>query len=102
MYFGNAATKLGAFLHLADIVEQEQKLTVTCARDHAKIGNSRKIGDKTCILNAFLAAHLFSITFPALAVRRIRKHKVKLTTWKTVRRNCRTVGNVVHLCPPTL
>ena len=78
MYLCNAAAEGRIFLHLRYIVQQEKKLTVTRARDHCKLLTAVQISVETAVEDFLLATHLFCIGFPALSVRRIREHKVKL------------------------
>ena len=78
MYLCNAAAEGRIFLHLRYIVQQEEKLTVARARDHCKLLTAVQISVETAVEDFLLATHLFCIGFPALSVRRIREHKVKL------------------------
>ena len=78
MYLRNAAAERSVFFHLRHIVQQEQKLTVACARDHRKLLAAIQISVETAVEDFLFAAHFLGIGLPALSVRRIREHKVKL------------------------
>ena len=56
MYFRNAAAERRVFLHLRHIVQQEQKLTVACARDHSKLLTAVQISVETAVEDFLLAA----------------------------------------------
>ena len=63
------------------------------------------LDDKARVLHALLSAHPLKIAFPALAVRRIGEHEIKLAGWKGVvreRRVLRAADDVVGLVAFTL
>ena len=72
-------------------------MTVTGARNHNKLFATVEIGIEAAVEDIFFTAHLFSINFPALAVRRITQHKIKLPCGVAVNRKCRTVSYMLGL-----
>ena len=71
MHLRNAAAEGRVFLHLCHVIQQKQKLTVACARNHRELLPAVQISVETAVEDFFFATHLFGIGFPALAIRRI-------------------------------
>ena len=73
MHLDNAAAQRRILLHLADVVEQEQQLTVGGTGNHRKwlaiCGGNVEAGVEDFLLLA--AGHALRVGFPALAVGRI-------------------------------
>ena len=78
MYFCNATAQRRVRFHLRHIVQQEQELPVTGAREHGKLFAAFKVGVESGVENLLFAAHLIGVCFPALAVWRIGEHEIKL------------------------
>ena len=79
MYFDDTTAERRIFFHFRHVVQEEKKLAIANSRDHGHQFSAFQIGVKAAVENFFLAAHLLGIGFPALTVRRIGEHKVKLT-----------------------
>ena len=56
MYLRNAAAERRVFLHLRHIVQQKQKLTIACARNHRKLLAAVQISVETAVEDFLLAA----------------------------------------------
>ena len=56
---------------------KEQKLAVTGTRNHRHSFSVFQIRIKARVENLFLTTHFLRISFPALSIRRIRKHKIE-------------------------
>lgn len=66
MYFRNAAAERRVFLHLRHIVQQEQKLTVACAREHGKLLTIFEVSIEPCIEDFILPPILSASVFQLL------------------------------------
>ena len=105
MYFNNATAKLRIRLHFRDIVQQKKQLPVARARQHLQLFATTGIRIKARIEDFFFliaAAHLFCISLPAFAIRRIAQHKIKLSGRIAIKRKRRTISNMLRFFTITL
>src|SRR5450759_2304536 len=98
MYFSDSTAEWRILLHLRNHVGKEEHLSITGTRDEGVFGITSMLDEKAGIFEAALPAHAFKIALPALAVRRIRQHEIKLAGRKGIVRKrgvFRTANNVV-------
>ena len=96
MHLDNAAAQRRILLHLADVVEQEQQLTIRRTGNHRKrlaiCGGSVEAGVEDFLLLA--AGHALRVGLPALAVGRICQHEVERTRRMLIAGQRGAVGDV--------
>ena len=71
MDFGNATAQRCAVVHLGRHVRQEQHLAVAGTGDEGIVGFARMTDLETPVAHPVLAAHVFQVFFPTLAVWRV-------------------------------
>lgn len=79
-------------LHLRDEIGEEEHLAVARAGDERVLRITRVGDEESRVLDPVFSAHALKIGLPALAVRWIAQHEVKLTTTEGVIGERRVLG----------